>query len=181
MRLVLSMVTRTHLKDGGRMDRFKTPTSRYNAFYHRSRWTDRLRPVQRRTTKYAPPAATAKVQPAAPKLAAKHTPVTQPKKENSLPSRKESASETNTPGQSASQSAPTVGTLKRSDSKPGAKKDKTAGDIFKSFAKAKAKPKEDKSKESTPAPVEDGMLFCCLLLTRPASDFYRTYARHVRG
>jgi DNA polymerase delta subunit 3 len=138
-------------------------------------------PVQRRTTKYAPPAGTAKSQPVAPKSAANHTPVTQPKKENSLPSRKGSASETSTPGQSASQSAPTVGTLKRSDSKSGAKKDKTAGDIFKSFAKAKAKPKEDKPKESTPAPVEDGMLSCHSLLTWPASDFYRTHARHVRG
>lgn len=73
-----------------------------------------------------------------------------------MPSRKGSASEASTPSQSTSQPAGTTSTLKRSDSKPAAKKDKTAGDIFKSFAKAKAKPKEDKSKESTPAPVEDG-------------------------
>lgn len=42
----------------------------------------------------------------------------------------------------------TTGTLKKSDSKPNLKREKS--DIFKSFAKAKAK-----SKESTPAPVED--------------------------
>jgi DNA polymerase delta subunit 3 len=47
--------------------------------------------------------------------------------------------------------------LKRSDSKSGAKKNQTAGDLFKSFAKAKPKAKEaEKSQEPTPAPADDG-------------------------
>lgn len=93
-----------------------------------------------------------------------------------MPSRKGSASEASTPSQSTSQPAGATSTLKRSDSKPGAKKDKTAGDIFKSFAKAKAKPKEDKSKESTPAPVEDGKFpYMC----SPSS--YLTFTEPMQG
>lgn len=46
--------------------------------------------------------------------------------------------------------------MKKSDSKVPLKRN--ASDIFKSFAKAKPKAKEaEKSKESTPAPPEDGM------------------------
>ncbi|KAF2129524.1 hypothetical protein P153DRAFT_366912 [Dothidotthia symphoricarpi CBS 119687] len=116
--------------------------------------------VKRRTVKYAPPAAAP-----APKTAA--TPAAKPlaksivvaqtkKKEPSAPASKGSVSGDNTSGRSTPQPAPGPSTLRRSDSKSGAKKDTAAGDIFKSFAKAKAKPKEAaKSKESTPAPVED--------------------------
>ncbi len=47
--------------------------------------------------------------------------------------------------------------LESRDPKFGSKKDKTVGDIFKSFAKAKSKPKEaNTSQQSTPNPVEDG-------------------------
>jgi DNA polymerase delta subunit 3 len=68
--------------------------------------------------------------------------------------RKEAStvSEDNTSGRSTPQPAAVPSTLKRSDStKSTGTKNKTAGDIFKSFAKTKAKPKEP-----TPAPVEDG-------------------------
>ncbi|KAL1605585.1 hypothetical protein SLS59_003387 [Nothophoma quercina] len=48
------------------------------------------------------------------------------------------------------------GTIQNPYIKSTGTKNKTAGDIFKSFAKAKAKPKDAaKSTESTPAPVED--------------------------
>lgn len=62
--------------------------------------------------------------------------------------------------------------MKRSDStKSVGTKNKTAGDIFKSFAKAKAKPKDAaKSNESAPAPVEDGKSLVILhnvILTPP--------------
>ncbi|KAG9193116.1 hypothetical protein G6011_03151 [Alternaria panax] len=114
--------------------------------------------VKRRTAKYAPPAASSK--PAA-------KPVTKPavkatialgtkEKESSASTRRGSASEDNTSARSTPQPSAGSTTLKRSDSKSGAKKDKATGDLFKSFAKAKPKAKEpDKSQESTPAPAED--------------------------
>jgi DNA polymerase delta subunit 3 len=61
--------------------------------------------------------------------------------------------------------------MKRSDSKSGAKKDRSAGDIFKSFAKAKAKPKE-----SPPAHVEDGVFLC-----RYSSDLRLTLTEPMQG
>ena len=77
-------------------------------------------------------------------------------KESSTSTRRGSASD-NTSGRSTPQPSAGSATLKRSDSKSGAKKDKATGDLFKSFAKAKPKAKEaEKSQESTPAPVEDG-------------------------
>jgi DNA polymerase delta subunit 3 len=78
-------------------------------------------------------------------------------KESSTSTRRGSASEDNTSGRSTPQPSAGSATLKRSDSKSGAKKDKATGGLFKSFAKAKPKAKEaEKSQESTPAPVEDG-------------------------
>lgn len=69
------------------------------------------------------------------------------------PVRQGSASEDNTSGRSTPQPS---STLKRTDSKSGAKKSQSAGDLFKSFAKSKPKTKDaEKSKESTPA-IEDG-------------------------
>lgn len=112
--------------------------------------------VQRRTAKYAPPAPTATAKSTV-KPAAKTTPMTSAKsKETVVPVRRGSASEDNNSGQSTSHPSTDSNTVKRSDSKPGMMKDKSAGDIFKSFAKAKGKPKETaKSRESTPAPIED--------------------------
>ncbi|RAR12448.1 dna polymerase subunit cdc27 protein [Stemphylium lycopersici] len=117
------------------------------------------------TAKYAPPpAATASKTSEKPaskpteKPAAKST-VKSEAKENetaAVPARRGSASEDNTPGRSTPQPTAGSSTLKRSDSKSGAKKDKATSDLFKSFAKAKPKAKEaETSKESTPAPVED--------------------------
>lgn len=81
------------------------------------------------------------------------------KKEASTLSRKGNASEDNASGRSTPQPAATSSTLKRSEStKSVGTKDRTAGDIFKSFAKAKAKPKETaKPNEPAIALVEDGM------------------------
>lgn len=112
--------------------------------------------VQRRTAKYAPPAPIAAAKSSV-KSAAKASPVISAKeKDTVVPIRRGSASEDNTSGRSTPQPSEGSSTLKRSDSKAGMKKDKTAGDIFKSFAKAKAKPKEaKKSNESMPAPAED--------------------------
>jgi DNA polymerase delta subunit 3 len=73
--------------------------------------------------------------------------------------RKESSLEETASVRSTPQSSAGTSTLKRSDSKSGTKKNQTAGDLFKSFAKAKPKAKEaDKSQESTPAPADDGEL-----------------------
>jgi DNA polymerase delta subunit 3 len=78
-------------------------------------------------------------------------------KDTTAPARKGSASEENTSGRSTPQPSAGVSTLKRSDSKSGTKKNQSAGDLFKSFAKAKPKTKEvEKSRESTPAPPDDG-------------------------
>ncbi|KAG9202937.1 hypothetical protein G6514_003718 [Epicoccum nigrum] len=104
--------------------------------------------IKRRTAKYAPPPAAA-----APKTAAKSTatPTAKPPVASQLRKEASTVSEDNTSGRSTPQPAAAPSTLKRSDStKSTGTKNKTAGDIFKSFAKAKAKPKEP-----TPAPVED--------------------------
>ena len=102
-------------------------------------------------------------------------------KENEAPAppRRGSASEDNVSGRSTPQPATGPTTLKKQDSKSGAKKDKATSDIFKSFAKAKSKPKEaEKSKESTPAPVEDGKYSFDYSL-HCKTNISRTNARHV--
>ncbi|KAF2272996.1 uncharacterized protein EI97DRAFT_482913 [Westerdykella ornata] len=112
----------------------------------------------RRTGKYVPPPTTASTKPLASKTA--------PKAESKAPAHpseekskaalisKGNVSE-DTSGRSTPQPvAKTTTTLKKSDSKPNLRKD--ASDIFKSFAKAKAKPKSaGASKDSTPAPAND--------------------------
>lgn len=136
------------------------PTSRHVPKHSNKYWA-RLMPFQRRTRKSVPPASTSASKPAAKsaaKPAAKPSTATQPKpNEAAAPARRGSASEDNTSGRSTPRSSAGTSTLKRSDSKSGAKKSQTAGDLFKSFAKAKPKAKEaDRSQESTPAPPEDG-------------------------
>lgn len=126
------------------------------AFLSQKQSNSMLTSSQRRTRKGAPPIAAATSKPA-PKPTtmppAKAPAATQSKKDVAAPARQGSASEDNTSGRSTPQPS---STLKRSDSKSGAKKSQTAGDLFKSFAKSKPKAKEaEKSKESTPAP-EDG-------------------------
>ncbi|KAI4672093.1 uncharacterized protein J4E78_000593 [Alternaria triticimaculans] len=114
--------------------------------------------IKRRTAKYAPPTATSKPAPKTiTKPAGKGSFAFATKeKETSASARRGSASEDNTSGRSTPQPSAGSTTLKRSDSKSGAKKDKATSDLFKSFAKAKPKAKEaEKSQESTPAPVED--------------------------
>ncbi|KAF2682124.1 hypothetical protein K458DRAFT_420066 [Lentithecium fluviatile CBS 122367] len=107
--------------------------------------------IKRRTTKYNP--VPPKV-PAKPTVKPTHAAAAVKKEDASGLKRKGSVSEDNTSGQSTPQSGPV--SLKKSDSKSNLKKDKSVGDLFKSFAKAKPKAKEaEKSKESTPAPVED--------------------------
>jgi DNA polymerase delta subunit 3 len=96
------------------------------------------------------------VKPAA-KPVAKPAFGSQPKKDVVVPVRKNSASEDNASNRSTPQPSASSSTLKRSDSKSGTKKSQSAGDLFKSFAKAKPKSKTaDDSKESTPVPAEDG-------------------------
>lgn len=113
-----------------------------------------LTTLQRRTAKYAPPPTATSTTKSAPKVAAKPAPsATVKQKDSPALTRTGSASEDNASGRSTPQPTSSTSTLKRSDSKSGATKDKTAGDIFKSFAKSKAKPKE-----STPAPIEDGIV-----------------------
>lgn len=105
---------------------------------------------QRRTTKYTPVPPKSTVKPTAAAAGAQ-------KEEGQKAARRGSASEDNTSGRSTPQPVAAVGSLKRSNSKTNLKKDKSVGDLFKSFAKAKPKAKEaEKSKESTPA-AEDGM------------------------
>ncbi|XPS99647.1 hypothetical protein M3J09_008819 [Ascochyta lentis] len=119
--------------------------------------------IKRRTAKYAPPAVAAAAKPAdkpAMKPTAKPPVAAQLRKDASTSSCRGSASEDNASGRSTPQPAGAPATLKRSDStKSAGTKNKTAGDIFKSFAKAKAKPKDAaKSNESTPAPVQDELM-----------------------
>ncbi|KAF2855579.1 hypothetical protein T440DRAFT_158272 [Plenodomus tracheiphilus IPT5] len=136
-------ITTEHL-DEDPMQRWRTYGSIHNPY------------IQRRTAKYAPPVPVVTAKSSA-KPAAKPAPVPSTKEKGTTALvQTGSASEDNNSGQSTPQPSTGSSTLKRSDSKSGVKKDKTAGDIFKSFAKAKAKPKETaKSNESTPAPAED--------------------------
>jgi DNA polymerase delta subunit 3 len=114
--------------------------------------------VKKRVAKFAPapPSAAAKVPP---KPAAKPSAAAQPKEKEATAARRGSVPGDNTSERSTPQ--PTVvapKTVKKTDSKVNLKR--STSDIFKSFAKSKPpKAKEaDKSKESTPAPPEDGML-----------------------
>ncbi|KAJ4301437.1 hypothetical protein N0V90_003529 [Kalmusia sp. IMI 367209] len=104
--------------------------------------------VKRRTTHYTPAGPRS-----APKATVKPTAaVKEEKKEAKVaPAKKGSAPEENKSGRSTPQpgAAPS---LKRSDSKSNLKKEQSAGDLFKSFAKAKPKAKEaEKSKEEDDA------------------------------
>ncbi|KAL1798994.1 hypothetical protein ACET3X_003031 [Alternaria dauci] len=114
--------------------------------------------IKRRTAKYAPPTASSKaaVNPVTKPATKAATTLGMKEKESSASARRGSASEDNTSGRSTPQPSAGSATLKRSDSKSGAKKEKATSDLFKSFAKAKPKAKEaEKSQESTPAPGED--------------------------
>ncbi|KAH5407493.1 hypothetical protein HBI47_171510 [Parastagonospora nodorum] len=116
--------------------------------------------VKRRTVKSVPPP----LAPATTKAAAK--PVAKPSfgtataaqgkaKDTDSTTSKGTAAEDNAASRSTPQSIASNPTLKRSDSKSGNKKSQSAGDLFKSFAKAKPKTKDaEKSKESTPAADE---------------------------
>ncbi|KAF2188172.1 hypothetical protein K469DRAFT_737542 [Zopfia rhizophila CBS 207.26] len=109
--------------------------------------------IKRRTAKFAPPPSAAPKS--APKTAVKPSAAGPSKeKETAATATRGSTSEDNTSARSTPQSSSGSNTLKKSDSKSNLKRDRS--DIFRSFAKAKAKPKEaEKSKESTPAPPED--------------------------
>ena len=99
---------------------------------------------KRRTTKHTPAAAKSAPKPtvkptAAAKEANKEAPAPAAQKESPLEDTKSNRA-TPQPGPAA--------TLKRADSKSKLKKDASAGDLFKSFAKAKPKAKEpEKPKE----------------------------------
>ncbi|KAH8728676.1 DNA polymerase subunit Cdc27 [Phaeosphaeriaceae sp. PMI808] len=111
--------------------------------------------VKRRTAKFTPP-TTLTSKPTV-KPVPKPDPVFKTKaKDVTIPTRGGTTSEGNASNRSTPQSSAGSGTLKRSDSKSGARKSQTAGDLFKSFAKAKPKAKDaNASKESTPVPLED--------------------------
>lgn len=113
---------------------------------------------QRRTAKFAPPATSAKA-----KSVAKPAPAPVKKETAPAPVRRGSTSEDNTSGRSTPQPAAVTASLKRSDSKSGAKKNQNAGQLFKSFAKTKPKTVE------TPPPVEDGM--CPSIIRDSTSHF----------
>ncbi|ORY09654.1 DNA polymerase subunit Cdc27 [Clohesyomyces aquaticus] len=124
------------------LDRWKTYGSIHNPY------------IKRRTAKFAPAPAPGASK-TAPKAASKPPVTAAAKEEQAKPaSRRGSMSEDNSSRQPTPQPSSSSGTLKKSGSKPNLKRD--TSDIFKSFAKAKAKPKEAaKSKESTPAPIPD--------------------------
>ncbi|EMD86266.1 hypothetical protein COCC4DRAFT_39394 [Bipolaris maydis ATCC 48331] len=105
--------------------------------------------IKRRTAKYAPPTATNSSKASA-KPASKPAEKPASKPAATVGTKDKESTEENASGRSTPQPSASASTLKRSDSKSGAKKDKASSDIFKSFAKAKPK-----AKESTPAPVED--------------------------
>jgi DNA polymerase delta subunit 3 len=130
--------------------------------------------LQRRTAKFAPAAAPVASK-LAPKIEAKPSAaVTSKDKEKAAPARRGSASEDNVSGRSTPQPTTAANTLKKSESKASLRRENS--DLFKSFAKAKPKARDqDKSKESTPAPVEDGMPLLFL------SFFLLTAAEPMQG
>ena len=128
--------------------------------------------LKRRTARFVPAPAAA-ISKAAPKQQSKENDV---KQAEPAPVRRGSISGDNASREATPQAGPASNTLKKSDSKPNLKRD--SSDIFKSFAKAKAKPKDVKSKESTPAPAEDGMFSNYHQRSDP--NLCRTDARHVR-
>lgn len=132
----------TELADEDPLERWRVYGSIHNPY------------VKRRTAKYAAPAVSTSQVSAKP-VAQLNTAATTKEKNASTPALRGSAS-VSTSGRSTPQPVVSSSSLKRSDSKAGARKDITAGDIFKSFSKAKSKPKEiGKSQESSTAPVED--------------------------
>lgn len=155
----LQMWTRWNV--GEYMVLFKILTSRYGRICSLSQHQTIANSLVAKDSEIrTPPPASASAKAAAVKPTAKPPVATQLRKEASTSSRRGSVSEDNASGRSTPQTVAPSATLKRSDStKSVGTKHKTAGDIFKSFAKAKAKPKDAaKSNESTPAPVEDGKL-----------------------
>lgn len=124
---------------------------------------------KRRTTKHTPTAAKSAPKPTVkPTAAAKEA-----KKEAPAPAaQKESPPEDTKSNHATPQPGPAA-TLKRSDSKSKPRKDTSAGDLFKSFAKAKPKAKEpEKPKE------DDGISPAYRYKTRANSHY--SNARHVR-
>ncbi|KAF1839527.1 hypothetical protein BDW02DRAFT_593872 [Decorospora gaudefroyi] len=112
--------------------------------------------IKRRTGKWTGPVVTSTSKSASTPAVTSFAKLGAKEKGASAPASRGGASEDSTSGRSTPQLSAAPSTLKRTDSKSGKNKDRTAGDIFKSFAKAKAKPQEaDKSKGSTPAPVAD--------------------------
>lgn len=97
--------------------------------------------MKRRTTKHAPV-----VSKSAPKITSKPTATADREKVENKEAHTIAIGKENPPGESKSgRSTPQQGptsSLKRSDSKTKAKKDTSAGDLFKSFAKAKPKVKD---------------------------------------
>ncbi|KAF2473939.1 uncharacterized protein BDR25DRAFT_332677 [Lindgomyces ingoldianus] len=119
------------------LDRWKTYGSIHNPY--------------RRIAKFAPAPVPAASKPTVSALSKEE--------EAKLLARRGSVSEDNTSAMSTPQPTPSSSALKKSNSRPNLKRDNS--DIFKSFAKAKAKPKAaEKLKEPTPPPVEDGTFLC---------------------
>ncbi|KAJ4351723.1 uncharacterized protein N0V89_007066 [Didymosphaeria variabile] len=107
--------------------------------------------IKRRTTKYNPAIAKSAPKVTAKPTAAAHVAKEEKKEAPSAAARTESTSEDSKSGPSTPQPGPKA-SLKRSDSKTKAKKDTSAGDLFKSFAKTKPKAKEaEESKDEDEA------------------------------
>ncbi|KAL1591380.1 hypothetical protein SLS60_011993 [Paraconiothyrium brasiliense] len=96
---------------------------------------------ERRTTKYTPTIAKSAPKATATPTTAANAAKEEKKGEPAAATRKDSNLEESRSGRSTPQPGLTA-SLKRSDSKTKAKKDTSAGDLFKSFAKAKPKAKE---------------------------------------
>ncbi|KAH7115980.1 DNA polymerase subunit Cdc27 [Dendryphion nanum] len=118
--------------------------------------------IKRRTAKFVPkPTAAASKYTAQPTVKPAAKPASKPNaasifgsKAQATSVKKGGKSEDDGSDRSAPPPAAAVNTLKKSDSKPNLKREKSS--ILNSFAKAKPKAKEaEKSKESTPAPPED--------------------------
>ncbi|KAJ4368105.1 hypothetical protein N0V83_006460 [Neocucurbitaria cava] len=114
--------------------------------------------IKRRTAKYALPVATSNLDVSdrhLPKPAAKANAAAQATESEQPAHVPKCSVPENTSGRPTSQPHTSTSALKRSDSK-SSNKDKTAGDIFKSFAKSKLKPNgAERSQGSTPAPAAD--------------------------
>lgn len=134
-----------HCKDNA-LERWKTYGCIRNSHVKQRTTKNKATTTKSASKTAAKPIAKSAAKPVtAPKEAKNEDPVAAPGKES--PAQEESKSGRPTP-------QPGPATLKRSDSKAKAKKDTAAGDLFKSFAKAKPKAKEAEKSKDVDEPMQ---------------------------